>query len=367
MGSTRINNSLFYQDKPLFGLDIGHGSVRVMQINGESGRSKVVGYGMTVFDPAAIGQDGVIVQPEIIAKGIQELFRHHLIGDITTNRVAVALPTALAFTRTMKVPELSAKEIHEAVQTEVEQYVPAPVDELYISYSLGQLEPKASKDEPQPEQQLFLAAMPRKIVDSYLLLTKMLGLEAVLFETTIGVCGQLFERDSQHDIPTVLVDCGRESTDISVYHGGPIVSGTVAFGGHRVTELVAKALDVSEREAVIIKSKYGIGYSKKQEQIITALKPILSLLTKEIKRTTRYYEEYSGGKHSIGQILLMGGGGNMPGLAEYLTNDLRLAVRSFDPSAYLSFGRLQPISETEHMSYVTATGLAVTNPREVFA
>ncbi len=346
---------LYFEDKPLFGLDIGRSSLRVMQLDHLDGKPKMVGYGSTTFDPAAV-VDGVIQKPEIIAKAVQDLFRHNLVGDITTSRVAVSLPIARAFTRTVETPDLSAKEIAEAVHTEAEQYIPAAIDDLYLDYSRV-----GTADE------VFLVAIPKKIVDSYLILTRMLGLEAVLFETTIGAGAQLFARDPNESLPTVLVDCGSESADITVYRGGLAVSGTVASGGEKITKLIMQTLGVSEKEAVIIKSKYGIGHSKKQAQIITGLKPVLTMLTKEIKRTIRYFEERSSSKDSIAQILLMGGGANMPGLAEYLTDDLRIAVRSFDPGSYIDFGRLQPISDSERMSYVTAAGLALTTPVEIFA
>ncbi len=351
----QTKKQLYFEDKPLFGLDIGRGSLRVMQLEYHAGKPKMVGYGSANFDHSAV-VNGVIEKPEIIAKAAQDLFRHHLIGDITTNRVAISLPVSRAFTRTLETPDLSPKEIEEAVRTEAEQYIPAAIDDLYLDYSsIG------TGDE------VFLVAIPKRIVSSYLTLSRMLGLEAVLLETTIGAGAQLFSRDQHQDLPTVLVDFGSESADITVYHGGLTISGTVACGGEKITQLIMGALDVSEKEAVIIKSKYGLGYSKKQELIISGLKPVLSLLTKEIKRTIRYFEERSGSKDSIAQILVMGGGANMPGLAEYLTNDLRIAVRSFDPTSYINFGRLQPISENERMSYVTVAGLALTEPGEVFA
>jgi hypothetical protein len=52
MKTAKISN--FYHDKPLFGLDIGHGSLKVMQIEEQTANSahknrrpKVVGYGKT--------------------------------------------------------------------------------------------------------------------------------------------------------------------------------------------------------------------------------------------------------------------------------------------------------------------------------
>lgn len=354
----KTNTNYFYEDKPLFGLDIGHGNIRVMELDTKHTIPRLVGYGTASFDPAAI-VDGCIEKPEVVAKATQELFKHHLIGDITTNRVAIALPVARAFTRSMHVPDLSERETLEAVRTEVEQYIPAPIDDLYLDYSRA----KTGTE----ESELFVVAMPKRIVDSYLTLTRLLGLEAVLFETSIGAGAQLFARDKHTDVPTILVDFGGESADITLYNGGLAVSGTVACGGEKITQLISEALDVTPREAGIIKFKYGLSYSKKQPQIESSLAPLLSILLKEIKRTVRYYEERSKSKTAIGQVVIMGGGANMPGLADYLTNNLRLPVRAFDPTSHIDFGHLQPFSASERMSYVTVSGLSLTNPKEVFA
>jgi type IV pilus assembly protein PilM len=124
---------------------------------------------------------------------------------------------------------------------------------------------------------------------------------------------------------------------------------------------------VSEREALIIKTRYGLGFSKKQQQIEEALKPTLDQLTREIRRTIRYYEERTKAKRSISQVVIMGGGANMPGLADYMTNDLRIPTRAFDPTAYIDFGHLQPFNVSDRMSYVTAAGLSLYKPEEVFA
>lgn len=348
---------LLFEDKPLFGLDIGHSSARVMQVVKGRPKPRIVGYGVTVFDPKAI-EDGVIVRPELIALPIQNLFKHNLIGNISTNRVALSAPVSRAFTRSIDAPKLSDKELAEAVRTEVEQYIPAAIESLYVDYS--------QMVDAKGKMSVFVVAMPRRIVDSYIMLARMLGLETVLVQTSSGAGANLFARDSQSDLATVLVDFGSDSADITIFDKNPIVSGTAPCGGEQITQLIAKALKVTEQEATMIKTRYGLTLSKKQMQIEEALKPTLGLLTREIRRTVRYYEERSKAKRPISQIVIMGGGANMPGLADYLTSDLRLPVRSFDPTAYLGFGRLQPFNAGERMSYVTAAGLALYDPREVF-
>jgi len=351
-------NTLFFEDKPLFGLDIGHGKVRVLQLHADKQKPRLIGYGETTFDPKAV-KDGVIETPETIAAAVHDLFRHHLVGDITTRRVAISLPIARAFTRSMDVPALTTKELAEAVQTEAAQYIPAALDGLYLDY--------AKVNRGADSGTVLIVAMPKPIVDSYVVLARMLGLEAVMLQTSSSAGAYLFGRDPQSDIPSLLVDFGSDSADITVYDGGPVVSGTVACGSDLFTEAIARELGITEKEAMLVKAKYGLGHSRKQAQIEKALEPTLSLLIKEIKRTVRYYEEHGHEKQKIAQVVTAGGGANMPGLAEYLTSNLRLAVRSFDPTPYIDFGHLQPFNLTERMSYVTAAGLAAINPREVFA
>lgn len=80
----------------------------------------------------------------------------------------------------------------------------------------------------------------------------------------------------------------------------------------------------------------------------------------------RYYEERSNTKSKIGQVVTMGGGANMPGLSEHLTNLLRLPVRMCDPWQNLDFAGLQPPNNTEKSMYVTVAGLALAKPKEIF-
>ena len=354
----RTKKTYFFEDKPLFGLDIGHDTIRVVQFDLDDHTPLLRGYGSVSFDPTAI-KDGVIVKPEIVAKAVLTLFKKDLIGDISTNRVAVSLPASHALTRAVRLPNMSPKEIAEAVQTEAEQYIPGHSDSLYLDYTqLRQAEEGI---------EVFVVAMPKQIVDSYLVLTRMLGLEAVLFDTSIGASANLFALDKQSSVPSVLVDFGSENTDVSVFNKGLLVTGTLTFGGDDITNTISKLLAVTPREAVMLKSKYGLSASVVQKQVIAAVEPSLDLLIRELRRTIRYYEQRYSKEPPIGQVVIMGGGANMPGLTDYLTDRLRLPVRSFDPVVHIDFGHLKPFYHADRTSFVTAAGLAVVNPARIFA
>jgi type IV pilus assembly protein PilM len=359
MGSSKKGSQVyFFKDKPLFGLDIGRSSLRVMQLELERHKApRLKGYGSVVFDPSAI-VDGVIVKPELVSRAALSLFRRSLIGDITTDRVAVSLPANHAYTRAVLLPKISPADIVEAVQAEAEQYIPGHADNLYLDYSVVR--------ESEDGIEAFIVAMPKAIVDSYLVLTKMLGLEAVLFDISVGASARLFSRDPQSAVPSLLVDFGTDSTDITVFNKSTVALGTANFGGEDITRAIARKLKVTPAEALILKSRYGLTASTVRPQILAAIEPSLDLLIKEIRRTIRYYEQRYIKEPPIGQIVTMGGGANMPGLTEYLTDRLRISTRSFDPAPYIDFGHLKHFYNADRATYVTAAGLALTDPKEIF-
>lgn len=360
MGST--NTPILFQNKPVFGLDIGHGSLKVMQVDDRSPLTNkipdVVGYGTITFDSTAI-DNGVIVKPEVIAKELHKLFNSELIGDITTRRVAVSIPTYRSFSRSMQLPKLPAKELMEAVRMEAEQYVPLPLDELYLDYTIT----GTSKEECE----IFSIGVPKEIVDSYLVLARIAGLEPVLVETTMASASRLFARDKYSDITSIIIDFGSLSADVSIFNKTTLVTGTVPAGGLIFTNNIKDSLGVTLAEAGVIKTKYGLSVSKRQREITKALEPTLSKLDKEIKRMIRYHEERYGTEKPIGQVIMLGGGSNMPGLSDYLTNALRLPVRVHDPWQYLVYKGLQAPSRPDKPMYSTVAGLCLVNPREIFS
>jgi type IV pilus assembly protein PilM len=363
MKTTKIPS--FFHDKALFGLDIGHGSLKVMQLAEQPANTplknhhpRVIGYGYTDFDKAA-QEDGVVIQPEIIAKAAQELFKSGLIGDITTRRVSIAIPAYRTFTRSLQLPKLQAKEMKEAVELEAEQYISMPLEDLYLDYEIVK--------ETAENTELFFVAVPRKIVDSYLDLAQIIGLEAVLIEPTLGSSGRLFSIGDNSENPAFIIDFGSLSSDISIFDNNhTLVTGTVQGGGFSFTKAIMEKLGVTAQEAGLIKTRYGLSVSKRQSEILSALEPTLEQIVKEVRRMVRYYEERYGNEKPIEQIITLGGGANMPGLSEYLTQALRMAVRHNDPWQYLNFKGLQPPPAADRPMYATVAGLSLAHPKEVF-
>lgn len=353
------SQKLTYKDKPLFGLDIGANSIKVMQLHHEGKHISVNGYGLIRFEKTAT-ENGVITDYEGLAQAMVELFDKHIKGKITTRRVAATIPASSAYSRVMSLPaNLGRKELDEAVRFEAEQYIPIPIDDLYIDYSLG-----AQTNE---SREVLVVAVPKKVINSYMRFFELVGLEVCAIETTISAASRLIAAtDKTATTPSILIDLGSVSVDLSIYDKILVVNGTVPGGGDNFTEQIQGRLGVNRAEADTIKMKYGLSISKKQDEIKDSLKGQLDLLTKEIRRVVRYYEERTEGKSKIGQIITMGGGANMPGLTDYLTDTLRLPTRMCNFWSSFDMHQLESPSTGERSIFVSVAGAALINPKDIW-
>jgi len=349
---------LTYIDKPVFGFDIGRSSIKIMQISTVKNKSVVSGYGNTTFEPKAL-EKGVIVDFENIAKATHELFTKQFVGTLTTKRVAFAIPNEYSFSRVLTLPKMSQSELHSAVMSEASRTIPAKNEDLYIDYQIG-----SELDDQM--QEIQLVATPRDIVDSYMALAETLGLEVAAVETNIAAVSRIVTHAEGDDIITMIIDLGSTAADLSIYDGVTVrITGTADCGSEDITNLIAKKLAVSVSQAHTIKTRYGIEPSKKQQEILGSIKPELDKLVSEIRKMIRYYNERSAEGASLGQIIVLGGGANLPGLSAYITDQVRIPTRLCDPWQNISFAGLQSPHQLETTIYTTAAGLSLITEEEL--
>lgn len=350
---------IFYKKKPLFGFDIGNGSLKVVQLGKNGKKTYLEGYGTTHFDAVAM-KDGEVVDYEVVAKAAHKLFDENLTGSISTHDIAVSLPVTNSFSRVIALPPMEDKDVLDAVKLEAEQYIPVALDELYIDYSILE---KVS----DTEQEYLVTASPKRVIDSYMDLFEILDLKPVVMEPSILSVTRTVQNAEDSNYPTLVIDCGSTTSDLIVYDKkSTIVTGTVKFGGNSVTKALMNSMGLSEVQANTVKSRYGLEVSKKQKEIMEALDVPLRNLTTEIRKIIRYYEDRGRSDESkVEQIIILGGGANLPGFATYLTSSLRIPARLCSIWENIEFDGLQPPNQLDTSMYATAVGLALINPGEI--
>lgn len=348
---------LFYRQKPVFGLDIGHSTVKLVQLKQAGRHVKVAAYGYGAFDGTAISK-GEIVKPEAIAKVLKPLMDKQVIGELTTDRVALSIPVAYTFTRILTLPQMSDSDLAQAIQLEAEQYIPIPLAELYLEHEV--INSFTDKDKDEEKFEITVVATPKQIVDSYIKFIDRLGLETNRIEPSLFGIMRSVQFSRPTDKPKVVIDFGAKSSDLAVYDTSHIrIISTINTGGDHITERLTRELGLTYKQAFSLKARHGIAKSPYQQKVAKALLPILTELSEEVLKMIRYYHDREGSDKQIDGIMLVGGGSNMPGLTGFLKQLTGLETTICNPWENLELGHMQPPHQLEVTLYNTAVGLAL--------
>jgi len=317
----------------------------------------VLAYGNCNLDPAKLN-DSIEQGTGYLGKGIDELLKQHIVGPIHTNRVVMGLSTARTFNRSLSLPLAAEKNLLEAVQIEAEQYIPLPIQQLELDFEITA--------RGKETLEVNICAVPKLIVNNCVAACEAAGLEVVMIEPAINGVARLLTHTEQGELPTVIVDIGAAATDIAVYNRTIRVTGSVAVGGNSFTLDIANALKVPLENAHQLKVLNGLSAGPKQAKITAALDPSLKLISAEIKKIIRYYTERISTAEKLEQVIIVGGGSNVPGIGEFFTNELVMPARVASPWQVLDFGSLQQPSKQFKPRYITVAGLASVADQEIW-
>lgn len=346
---------LYHKDKPIAGLDISQTGVKAMAI--DTKKWAVIGYGSIDLDPVKL-QESIAKDDDYLAKGLDKLFRSKFSGHLPSNQVVLSVPTNRTYSRTMNIPLESEANLAEAVALESEQYIPIPSSELYIDYEVV--------DRSDKELTVLISGVPKRLVEATVKACEQVGLEVVMVEPGISAVARLITTTEEGHLPTIIVDIGAASTDIAILDKSIRVTGGVPVGGNSFTIDISKKMKVSLENAHQLKVLNGLSAGPKQTKITSALEPSLEQIVSESQKMMRYYTERLGAERKLEQVIIVGGGSNVPGLGDYFTDAMVMPARVASPWQVLNFNSLPQPSRQYKPRYITAAGLACVNPREIW-
>lgn len=304
-------------------------------------------------------KEGVIANPQALAQSIQAMLESGTHGKIDATQVNIALPESKIFTRLVTLPHLAKKDLTQAIRYEVEQSIPVNYNDLYIDWrAIGEY-----VDQDQELTDYLLAAAPRTMVQSYLEMLRLLKLTPNAFEVELESItrAMIFSHSSHHHAgPVLVVDIGTETTDVTVFANKALrLTGSAPVGGQHFTESIAEMMEINKDKAEETKVKYGLGDTGLPARIRKAIDPGLQIISSEIKRIIRFYEDRETKNSQIQTIILSGGSSALIGLQDYIHESVGLPVEIANPWSSIDTDSLQPISRISAPIYTTAIGLAL--------
>lgn len=355
-----------------FGLDISDLSLKIAKLKKKGKFFTLSSFGEAKIKPGII-QKGEIKDEKALSEIIKEAINKVGGEKIKTKYVISSLPEEKAFLQVIALPILSREDLKSAVTYEAENYIPLPLEEVYLDF---QVVPPVDH---LKHLEVLIAALPRKTIDPYINCLKEAGLKPLALEIeSLSVARALIKKEI-FPSSVLLIDLGATRTGFVIFSGSSVrFTSSILVSSNDFTEIIAKTLKTDIATAEKLKIKYGLTArikaekeTKKEpekEKVSEALIPPLTDLIQQIKRYIDYYQTHTLTEHlppngkSIEKVLLCGGGANLKGLPELLSQELKISVEIGNPwinilaesqkeSAQLSF--------SNSLAYATALGLAL--------
>ena len=337
-----------------FGLDISDSSLKIIQLKKRGKSFALASFGETKMEPGIIEQ-GDIKNEKALSENIRKAVKEACGERIRTKRAIISLPEEKAFLQVIQLPLMKEEEAQQAIYFEAENYIPLPVEKVYLDSQIISCDAKTRK------LNVLIVDIPKTIIDSYVRSLKGAALEPVAFEIESMSISRALIKDNMDSQALVTVDLGENRTSFSIFFEQSLkFTATSQLSAKNFSELIAQSLKISFKEAEALKIKNGIGRSKLGKKITEALSSTLETLVDLSEKYLNYCQTQYNQKAA--KILLCGGGANLKGLADFLSQRLKISVELGNPWTNIMSSRSKKakmLTPEESLRYTTALGLAL--------
>ncbi len=310
------------------GIDVGSGSVKLLQLSGD--RSRVIESACWEY---ARGPDG---GPDRSPESICEAIASALEGRGFRGRQAVfSLGAEDLFVQNLRVPQASGDDLARVVCNEAAGRLPYDASEAEIRF----LETDNVRQGDSIRREVIVLACRRQVVERTVALAERTGLSPVALDAQpnalLRCYARQYRRDADQQRRVMYVSFGAGSTLAVIARGSqPMFVKFIDVGGQHLDTALARHLDMSTADAAALRRHHGDRRADQRDPevsrgIMESVRPVLDRLGNELSMCLRYYSVTFRGQPLDGAVL--GGGEASPSLAEWLSTRLDLPCEVGDP------------------------------------
>ncbi len=255
-------------------------------------------------------------------------------------KVSYSISGQSVFTRFIKLPALESSDIEQLVEFEAQQHVPFPINEVVWDWQLLSNE--------GDEKEVVLVAIKSDALDDLNDCVKEAEVSTNLVDASpMALANAFIYNYGDIGEPAVLIDIGARTSNLIYMDGSKIFTRTIAIGGAAVTSAIAKEYNVPFVEAETQKCSNGVvalntNHTTQLDDLTAALasciRTSLNRMPAEIARTTNFFRSQHGGQ-APKRVFLAGGGSDLPMIADFFQDKLRLPVEFFNALKKVSVGQ----------------------------
>ena len=335
-----------------FGLDIGVTSIKAVSLVREKN-----GFLLDASFMMPSPLRGILSVSPIDEHEMAEALKNVVASaKITTKSVNIALPDNKVYTSVVEMPNLSNKELASALQWEAEQYIPVPLADINLVWSILKRDEKI---------RVLMVGVQTSVVSKYQKIIEMAGLNIVSIETEIlsAIRALVYNRDEKlrGNFPhTVIMNIGAENTSLAIIKEGLLIFNySIPIGGSAINRALEADFGLSQSASEEYKKVYGISKEGVGGKIGSAIEPILVSILNDLKKALAFYAQKYKDNDAIQQILLCGGTAKIPGIQLFFADKLGIETAISNPWQVLINQDLPSVLLENTSDYTVAVGLAM--------
>ncbi|MDP1562078.1 MAG: type IV pilus assembly protein PilM [Pirellulaceae bacterium] len=316
-----------------WGVDIGQCALKALRCNlGADGQVTAIGFDYIEY-PKPLSQPDARPEETIREALEQFLSRNKVRGD----KVAISVSGQSGLARFFRPPAIEPKLLPSIVKYEAKQQIPFQIDEVVWDWQqLGGF----LDDGQLTDAEIGLLAMKREAVYRAMQPFLDAGVEVDIIQLSpiatynmichdvLGELPKAASVDPENPPPyTLVISIGTESTDVVISNGLRLWLRNIAIGGNHFTKQLAREMKLTHAKAEHL--KLNSRQAEDPKAIFTAMRPVFSDLSDELVRSLNYFRSIDRNA-SFGRTVLLGNASKLPGLRQFLEQQLELSVDRFE-------------------------------------
>ena len=366
-GEKMINKikKLFVKKKPVIGIDLGTRAIKLIELSNADKEPKLL-HIASIPTPEGTITDGVIRERERLEQALYELYAQA--GNTSTD-VVLCFNGKNLIIRQLRMPIMPEKELAQAVEWEIEKYLPVQKQDLQLEFlNFGEIQ-----SGPQKQLNLLVAALPKDVIYTYYEVFSKTGFTLTAIEVLPLALWHAVAKDiktEKQDETVFILELGAQATTVAIYRNEKLLfTRSIPLGGNEIDKSISMMLALPESEARKLKEEFGItnpmedvvGFPEDaSEKLQFAIKGTLKDLMQEVQRSISFFK-LQDREAEINKIHLVGGLANLKNIEQYFSKELNINTEIYSPSlqGLENFADYNIMENRLNPSFITAYGLAV--------
>lgn len=339
--------------KVTVGLDIGFDTLKLAGLERQGQGFRLVGFNSAKIPPGSWQADQLGNLPEL-AKVIEVTMRTAKPHGINTKHAVIAMPESVIFSGAFTMPIMAEKELRKAIPFEAAEKLSINLEEYQLDFETSSIAcqlshtlraPTESNNAKEPAKEKPLT------IDKPAVLVFAVAAKRTLINSVVDLCKEAHLEPKGLDIKP-----------------GGIVRAMAPVNDHKarlVVDLGASAIGtfVVEGQALRLISTVPIGFRQIQgDQMLDAVPAgaaeKLSPIFDEIVHLTKFFENRVCAGTKIAEIILSGGGSNLPGIEKLFQQETGFKTSLGNPLERVDTHHF-PIPPNIARTFADAIGLAM--------